>query len=184
MEGQNAVLNSENDLTAEGLAKGTLGRLYPPTIIATEQTRESASFGTLTTPDEVKEVVLPSNGLIVIGYTAFFGSSVSGAGRAALFIGANQLKRAASPEPVVQEVSTETTVQRTVNTASIGLVRGEGQGAYVTTGQTLSPGGETQGGVCHVFAAAGTYSISVQFKATSGKITVSQRKLWVGVLGV
>jgi hypothetical protein len=34
------------------------------------------------------------------------------------------------------------------------------------------------------FAAAGTYNISVQYKATSGSITAKERKLWVAVLGV
>jgi hypothetical protein len=35
------------------------------------------------------------------------------------------------------------------------------------------------GGVCYVFAAAGTYDVSVQFKASSGSITAKSRKLWV-----
>ena len=34
-----------------------------------------------------------------------------------------------------------------------------------------------------VFAAAGTYDISVQFKASSGSVTVKNRKLWVWTMG-
>lgn len=35
------------------------------------------------------------------------------------------------------------------------------------------------GGPCYIFAAAGTYDVSVQFKATSGSVTAKNRKLWV-----
>lgn len=38
------------------------------------------------------------------------------------------------------------------------------------------------GGPCYIFAAAGTYAVSVQFKATSGSVTASNRKLWVQAL--
>jgi hypothetical protein len=34
------------------------------------------------------------------------------------------------------------------------------------------------GGPCYIFAEAGTYKISVQFKSSSGKVTVKSRKLW------
>lgn len=35
------------------------------------------------------------------------------------------------------------------------------------------------GGPCYVFAAAGVYTVSVKFKASSGSVTASNRKLWV-----
>ena len=38
------------------------------------------------------------------------------------------------------------------------------------------------GGPCYIFAAAGTYTVSVQFKASSGSVTASSRKLWVQAL--
>src|SRR4051812_17888140 len=43
---------------------------YTPKVTATEQTRESATYGTLTTADEISSVVLPENGLIMVGFTA------------------------------------------------------------------------------------------------------------------
>jgi hypothetical protein len=176
LKGVNELLNTENKL-------GNTIRWQTPTVIATEETRENVAFGTLTTADEVKSVVLPANGLFAIGYTAIFKSSVSNAGRAAIFIGANQLKNAATGAPLVEEIATATTELSTLGTTSSGLSRSNGSAAtaFVTTGQILGPG--TGGGLTYVFAAAGTYNISVQFKATSGSVTAKERKLWVGVLG-
>jgi hypothetical protein len=81
----------------------------------------------------------------------------------------------------------------------------------VTTGQTVgvfsaqipppapsSPGNESNAielngspgsgyniptGICSVFAAAGTYAVSVQFLASSGTVTVKNRRLWVWTQG-
>ena len=39
------------------------------------------------------------------------------------------------------------------------------------------------GGFTFAFAAAGTYTVSVQFKASSGSVTASNRKLWVWTIG-
>jgi hypothetical protein len=39
------------------------------------------------------------------------------------------------------------------------------------------------GGSIEVFAAAGTYTIGVKYKATSGNVTAKERKLWVATLG-
>ncbi len=177
----NEVLNSENDLTTEGIAKGFLGRVYAPTVIATEQERESASFGTLTTADEVKNVVVPENGLIAVSYLAIAKSSVSGAGRVAIFIGANQLKKLGATAPEVSEVSTFETAFSTVHAGNIGLVQTNAGTSFVTTGQTLGTAGG--GNWCYVTVAAGTYNVSVQYKATSGKVVAKERSLRVGVVG-
>src|SRR5690349_10367695 len=72
---------------------------HTPKVIATEESRESTSFGTLTTADEIKSVVLPENGLLVVGYSAIVKSSVSAAGRAAIFVGSNQLKTGTGSGP-------------------------------------------------------------------------------------
>jgi len=185
IETYNNSLDSSNKLEAKNLSAGALGRLYTPTIIATEQTRENVAFGTLTTADEVKSVVLPENGLIAIGYVAKWKSSVSEAGKAAVFIGANQLKT--SPEAAVQEATTSGTSFLTLGTAATGLTSSTGATAFTTTGQTLASStgaAAATGGLCYVFAAAGTYNISIQFKATSGSVTAKERKLWVGVVAV
>lgn len=179
----NESLNSENDVTYEGIAKGNLGRLYAPTVIATEESRTNTAFATLTTADEVKSVVLPENGLIQIGYRALIKSSVSAAGRAAIFIGANQLKTEAG---VQESISVGTTFHKHYTFAG-GIGRGAEEAAsFSTTGEAIAvvEGGFFYGGLATIFAAAGTYNISVQYRATSGSVTAKERKLWVGVLGV
>lgn len=194
LETLNGKLNAENKLLGTNIAAAaeiTNAMLsneakpfdwYTPKVIATEETRENVAFGTLTTKDEIASVVLPENGLIQIGYIANVKSSVSAAGRIAIFLGANQLKM---PGGEVTEAPTVGTGNCTVFSFLRGVQTSVTTPAFVTTGQTLSsPSVNTEGGLCTVFAAAGTYNISVQFKATSGTITAKERKLWVAVLGV
>ncbi len=51
----------------------------------------------------------------------------------------------------------------------------------VTTGQIV--GARTYGArFLTIFAAAGTYKVSVQFKVATGKVTVKERKLWAWVV--
>jgi hypothetical protein len=174
-------------------------------IIATSEARSNTAYGTLTTPDQVS-VTLPTDGLLEIGYQARWSESVLGAAEAAIFIGSNQLKISDnSGAPVVQ--STVQGAPLTggnlypLFTTPIGLATlGSATSAVsadVTTGQVVgasqSAGGSLRarfggttislatvgGGPCKVFAAAGTYVVSVQFKASSGSVTAVDRKLWV-----
>jgi hypothetical protein len=206
----NGELNSEN-LKSEGVAKSNLSAELKTelgsfvglpleakkSIIATEQERESATFGTLSTPDEV-EVTLPENGLIAVVYQATWKESVGKAARAAIFLGANQLKFINNVKfPVVQEAFTEqagSSIFGPLATYSAGLkgleIATESYTGDVTTGQSLglfSPkdaaAGQFGGGPCYIFAAAGTYKVSVRFKSTSGKVTVKNRKLLAWVIG-
>lgn len=149
--------------------------------IAKEETRESATFGTLPTADLIKEVKVGEKGLLRIGYSARFKSSVSGAGKAAIFLGANQLKLYTT-EPKVQMVSTVGTTFRHLSTSWGGLTTstsGEATGADVTTGQLISA--SIEGGMAELWVAPGTYEVSVQYKATSGSATGKERRLWVEV---
>lgn len=175
-------------ITTEKLSQAKLV-WYTPKIIGTEESRTNVAFGTLTTADEITNVVLPENGLIVIGYKANFKSSVSGAGRAAIFLGANQLKAsntAGSGAPVVVEIATESTIFRLLTSSTgTGLVSASPETTDVTTGMLLGGGmpSNTSNGLAFVYAAAGTYAVSIQFKASSGSITAKERKLWVATLG-
>lgn len=66
---------------------------YTPKVIATEQSTSSTSFTTLTTADEIKEIVIPENGLLVVGYQALWKRSTGLANpQAAFFLDSNQLK--------------------------------------------------------------------------------------------
>lgn len=184
LKAYNESLDTSNKLEAKSLSAGALGRWYTPVSIATTQERENVAFGTLTTADEVKSVVLPENGIIMVAYKAIAKSSVAGAGKAAIFLGANQLKTTGSTIPVVQEMSTSGTSEGVMGTTGFGLANQAVGTSFVTTGETLATGGNEISGFTPIRAAAGTYNISVQFKATSGKITVKERTLWVGVIGV
>jgi len=154
--------------------------------IATAESTSSATYTTLTTPDKVSSVVLPTNGLLLIGYVALWQNSVGSAGRAAIFIGANQLKNYPTTGGVatVQEVTgnNSTGVNTVLASNQIGLGGSTGSATTeVTTGVTV--GNANNGGFAVVTAAAGTYDISVQFKASSGSVTVQNRHLWVWTIG-
>jgi hypothetical protein len=190
------------------LNEKTAGGVMKKSIIATEETRESAVFGTLTTPDEV-EVVMPTNGLIAVWYQATWQESVAKAARASIFIGANQLKVAGAvsgTEPTGQaaaKLGTSTASFMALFSGALGLASSAfavGWTGDVTTGQAVgfatfkanaeqisyelggiieqAQDGTGFGGPCYIFAAAGTYKISVKFKASSGKVTAKNRKLW------
>lgn len=177
--------------------------------IAASQSTSSTTYTTLATPDQVSGVVLPSNGLIRVWYWATWQESVAGAARAAIFIGANQLKTIVdtTAAPVTQAAATNSNLTAT-NQNLFSVAQGlAGQrntlGGYpgdATTGQAVAgfspnnqmavdlggtlfnPGTTPMGGPCDIFAAAGTYAVSVQFKASSGTVTASNRKLWVQAL--
>lgn len=91
--------------------------------------------------------------------------------------------------------------------SSVGLISASTGLAYtgdVTTGQSVGlapyspsgtigcelgtsvfslPAGVGAGGHCEIFAAAGTYDVSIQFKASSGSVSAKNRRLWVWTVG-
>jgi hypothetical protein len=158
-------------------------------IIAAEESTGSASYTTLTTPDRVSSIVLPSDGLLFVAYSALWKASVAGAGRAALFVGTDQIS--------VPEVSTSPTLQEVSGLAAAGQYRWLATAAYgLTTGDAAVAADSTDvatpivladgsgvGGIALIRASAGTYNVSVQFKATSGTVSAKSRKLWVWTMG-
>lgn len=172
-------------------------------IISTTGTRSSTAYGFLNDANDHVQVVLPTDGLIIVRYQATWQEAVAGAARAAIFIGANQLKAGAAGQaaPILSEanISTAGAVNNDVLLASsgIGLASLQGavfSGAYtgdVTTGQAI--GGGYGGGItptvplvwgaCEIKATAGTYDVSVQYKASSGAVTAKNRVLLVEVKG-
>jgi hypothetical protein len=186
-----AVNSVANEQLAGGIEGGKLAAnakpfvWYTPKIIATEESRESTSFGTLTTPDEITGVVLPENGLIALGWSAKVKQSVAAAGKFAIFLGTNQLKGIINGSPAALEGGVIGTAGfNHCFSNSIGITAAtENAGADVATGQILGNSLNNTGGLCYIHAAAGTYNIRIQFKATSGTIKAKERKLWVGTLG-
>lgn len=155
-------------------------------IIATEESRTNVAYGTLTTPDRVSNIVLPTDGLLYIAFQAMWKESSSGAAKAAIFIGSDQLKIAtAAAAPAVQETGLGVTANNYIPLASAGLglaIPSSFSAAYtghVTTGQVVGVNDTGRNGWVTVFAAAGTYTISIQFKASTGSVTAKERKLWV-----
>ena len=106
----NGQLDHENLSSSAGITAAQLDSSakpvawYTPKVISAEESRTNTAFGTMATADEITGVVVPQNGLMVIGYTATAKSSVSGEGRAAIFIGSNQLKADSTGTVVVQSV--------------------------------------------------------------------------------
>lgn len=154
--------------------------------IAKEETRESATYGTLTTADEIKEVAVPKDGILHVGYTAAIKSSVSGEGRAAIFIGENQLKAdKGGTAPAVADVASKGTTfhhisscPKGLETSSVNTWTGD-----VTTGQALCVGDSlSQGGTCMIFGLPeGSYNVSLRYRALSGSVTSKERHLYVEV---
>jgi hypothetical protein len=161
-------------------------------IIAAAEARSNTSYGLLTTPDRVQNVVLPTDGLIAVAFQADWQNSVGSAGNADIFIGANQLKRAYASvaAPGVSPAVGPSTAASYRPLASYGgglfasADVGTAHSGPVTTGQAVGDfTNSPEGGPCYIFAAAGTYDISVQFKASSGSVTARNRQLWVWTLG-
>lgn len=157
-------------------------------IIATSESRTNTAYGLMPTPDRVSSIVLPTDGLIFVAYQALWAASAGGfAGRAAIFLNSTQLKitDAGSTAPFVSEQSATSAAgfSAPLCTTATGLSTASSTSntnADATTGQLVAvTAGSALGGPCTIFAAAGTYDISVQFKATSGNVAVSGRKLWV-----
>lgn len=172
------------NLAADAAAKVT-GKV---SNVATSQSVTSTSYTTLGTPDRVSNVVVGTNSLLEIWYQAMWQSSVTAAAKAAIFIGSNQLQaivNSTSTAPAVQEATIGSTinVNQVLATYPAGLLPGAQTSNYtgdVTTGQVVGAYG-VNSGWCSVFVAAGTYTVSVQFKSSSGSVTASNRKLWVRV---
>jgi hypothetical protein len=160
------------------------------TNIATSESRTNTAYGTLTTPGQVGNIVLANNGLLLVGYHATWQASASNAAKVAIFLGANQVQQVGSPPtgPAVQEVTMSDGGFPAQNgvlfTGGQGLLalnptsNGQSYSGDVTTGQLLGASGSTCG-IAPIFAVAGTYTVSMQFKSSSGSVTASNRKLWV-----
>lgn len=181
-------------------------------IIATEESRTNAAYGTLTTPDRVQSVVLPTDGLIRVAYSALWKESNLGAARAAIFVGANQLKvdapgeaGAAVIEAAALGFPSGPNVYSGLKSCPVGLIGGVNAGSQVATGQAIGLASSTTagitpqvelngnvrtleegvfGGVCLIEGlAAGSYDVSVQFKASAGSVSAKERRLWVEAIG-
>lgn len=194
---------ADGTLTPVEMASGLT--FFKAVSIATEESRTNTSYGTLTTPDQITSVIVPTNGIVRIGFQGMWKESVQAAGRAAVFIGANQIKAASpnGPQTVAAKRTSGSAGNYAILCSFAGGLLSSDDGTYtgdVTTGQIMgwnngatAPwelGGSPQAltaavpyaGWMETFVASGTYTISVQFKSSSGSVTAKNRKLWVEVL--
>lgn len=147
---------------------------YEPKVIATLQSTSSASYTKLSTPDEISGIVVPTNGLLRIGYLAIWSATVNEAGFAALKLNGNPFGTSHPGSRFeTQSIGTEGRILSTSTSTEASL----GNGIIQTTLPTVAfP-------MTEVFVGAGTFTVSVEFKATSGSVSVKERKLWVEVHG-
>lgn len=182
-----------------GLSDGTDTR-RGKCIIATEESRTNTAFGTMTTPDQVSGITVPTDGLIFVLFRAHWRNGAAGTAEAAIFLNDEQLKvPQANGAPVVSGGSFSGLtlgyghlISGEPSTSSTSTLYTETAGAYfaldvsdVTTGQavvsTATSGG--RGSIIPIEVAAGTYDVSVRFKASTGSVYVKNRKLKVWTMG-
>ena len=164
-------------------------RGYILTAGSESTTATTYAYNNLATPDRITQLVVPAGGLLEVGFQAIWQNTVTVNARAAIFIGANQLKVGiGTGAPTVNELSgpTETNDDATISTSPIGLVKHDGVGASteVTTGQVIAPSQtiDGRGGRTVIFVAAGTYDVGIQFKNNAaGTTSVKNRHLWAEV---
>jgi hypothetical protein len=159
-------------------------------IISAGESLSGAAYAFMPTPDRVQNIVLPSTGFLEILYHARWSQTVSSAAAAAIFLNGTQLKVATenNATPVNQEASMGTgLVNNRLTTSPVGIGSSAGTSAGmdndVTTGQSFAIMPNGSGGVCRVFAAAGTYEVGVKFKANSGNVSAGLRRLYVVATG-
>jgi hypothetical protein len=178
-------------------------------IIAAEGTRTNTAFGALSNgPDQVASVVVPTGGIMRVLYHALWKGSSVDAKQAAIFIGANQYKTPVTGVGTVVEAAYSTNdgatgyeellsanvglVDEPVASASVPGTTGEGLGVVnsgfpsqlIISNATVKQE-EVAEGVCVIHGlAAGTYTVSVQFKcAGTGTVLAKNRELYVEVQG-
>lgn len=151
-------------------------------VIAPEGSRATNTYGALSNgPDQVVDVVLPTDGLLHMMFRADWKETVANAARAAIFLDGIQLRKVEYAATAVDEVALGVgasglyTNLRTV--AGVGLADPADAnpgyaGHNVTTGLRHAD-------FITVEAAAGTYTVDVRFKASSGTVYAKDRKLWV-----
>lgn len=188
----------DHSITSTEIDEATAGMLSISTatarrgkcIILGAETRTNVALGLMPTPDRVQSIVLPTDGLILVLYQAIMQSTAGNAGRANIFLGASAIGVAGSGSAAAFAVVAATAtanVDSPLATTSYGLATGGNTTSNytgdLTTGQAIGATGAGSGGPCYIFAAAGTYDVSIQFQALSGSVTVKNRRLWVWAIG-
>ena len=156
-------------------------------ISGVETTSQTASFTTLTTADEVRNVVVPTNHVLMVDYRALIKiASASGNGAAAFFLNGTQVTSevsdgvAVAASAALGSAAAFYSVLRSLANQDSGLSLAAG-----STASNSSFGNRIANyGPVALDVAAGTYTVSVRFKAGTGgspTLSVKERRLRVWV---
>lgn len=158
-------------------------------VVAT-QTITTTTYATMPTPNQAT-ISVPVNGFICVLFKSTWSESVAGAARAAIFLGSNQAARATqnNAAPVVQEADLGVAARASILTSyPLGLVSGASAVSYtgdLTTGMIVGLAPDTTdtsttwGGPCCIWVgAAGTYTVSIRVKSTSGSVSFTDTHFW------
>lgn len=186
----NAILTSENKVDqtvfseiANTQLKDSKIKLYTPTVIKTEETRENTSFGYLTTEDKVSSVAMNASTIALVFYEAVWKSSVSAEGEARLVVNDTNTLALDSSANSITEATEGTSFRNLLTEPTNGLKTGGVEGSELTNYFMTSGTGAGGGPVIYYAGTKVTYSFGVQFKATSGSVTAKRRKLVVVTIG-
>lgn len=188
-------------------------RWYTPLEIAAEETRENVAYGTMTTPDQIAGVEVEAGSAILVGYTALWQSSkAKGRAAIFCGANQLKIVEDAGLQPVTTAAVMGTEASGAILTTFPGGLVGSSNAASgiavhegVNTGtamgfyageaipygieinavvKSFAVKGAPLGGFCIIHGlAAGTYTLSVQYKSSEGNVKVKGRRLQVGVIG-
>lgn len=160
-------------------------------VTATQESRTNTAYGTLTTADTVT-VTVPTNGLIFVQFSAqVLMGTASATGNVGLFVGATQartvLPAVATHQPLEDNGGGISPDWDYVFTSPGAVDQASGSifWSNVSGGDATDPGVTPNaiGQPIAIDVPAGTYAVSVQFKASSGSISARNRKLRVWTMG-
>lgn len=196
-------------IKAEDLEKNTLHfKVYAPKVIAGPHSTESTSYVFLTEEDKIEGIEVATGAIVMLLYDATWEDNSGAIARAAVFVGANQLKAVAGNGAYsVVEARNNGLPNRKLPllSHSIGLVGAETngetegevppttgvamanieKGLYAVNGTNKEVAAPMPGNACFIrHLPAGTYAIGVKFKAnTAGKVTARERRLIIATIG-
>ncbi len=153
--------------------------------IATNQTTTSTTYTTLSSVDEVQSVVVPTNGLLIIHFSALWKLvGATNAGKATIFVGADQIKDwTADAAPTVVEATLPASGD------NYGILTTGATGFNVISSPTTDSTSVTTGTIVRpleIGVAAGTYTVQVRYAvnaAAGGTLNVKERTLRVDTEG-
>lgn len=200
----NGGLDGDNVSTATAQALGLTTTAAAPggaavrrgkSIIATAENIAGTSYATLTTPDRVASLVVPSNAIVWVSFWCELLKTVGGAGESGsvgLFFGANQVKSRFGTAPasgVSGGLFEGLTLLSGAGTpqACIAFTDYVDPGISSLTSSSGEPvddttNGHPVGAFVPLVIAAGTYTVEMRFKKTAGAtVAVSKRRLYCKV---